>query len=58
MVIWLKDMGLQSKDGKEWKLTDEGKQYGATYPYERNGHSGYQLKWKTSVVNMILNHLK
>ena len=54
----LNEMNLQHKTGKEWELTEEGKQYGSMFPYERNGHTGYQLKWKTEIIEMIKNHLQ
>ena len=54
---YLKEMGLQHKPGKEWTLTEEGKKYGAMYPYENNGHSGFQLKWKVEIVQMIQDYL-
>lgn len=42
--------GLQYKDGKDWRLTDAGKEYGEEIPYTRNGHSGYRILWNLSVV--------
>ncbi|MED1303189.1 hypothetical protein BK704_19345 [[Bacillus thuringiensis] serovar konkukian] len=45
--------GLQAKIDKEWRLTDEGKKYGEELPYTRNGHSGYQIRWNESVVDVL-----
>ena len=45
--LYLRDLGLQHKFGKEWILTETGKQYG----YKNNGNT--QLKWKIDVVKMI-----
>lgn len=52
--LMLAERGLQYKDSSGWKLTDSGKHFGAMYPYERNGHTGYQLCWNQSVVTTLL----
>ena len=44
--LLLKNAGLQMKIGK-------GKNYGEEMPYERNGHSGYQIRWNESVVEVL-----
>ncbi|CUB52071.1 hypothetical protein BN2127_JRS10_01591 [Bacillus subtilis] len=49
----LQERGLQEKLDKEWRLTAEGKEYGEEMPYTRNGHSGYQIKWKESVIDVL-----
>ncbi|MEH7150547.1 antA/AntB antirepressor family protein [Bacillus thuringiensis] len=49
----LLEKGLQAKIDKEWRVTDEGKKYGEEMPYTRNGHSGYQIKWKESVLGVL-----
>lgn len=54
--LMLAERGLQYKDSSGWKLTDSGKHFGAMYPYERNGHTGYQLRWNQSVVTTLLNN--
>ncbi len=41
------------KIGKEWRITNKGKCYGEEMPYERNGHSGYQIRWNDSVVSVL-----
>ena len=46
--------GLQVKDGKGYRLTDEGKKYAEAMPYMRNGHSGYQIKWTPKTVTFLL----
>lgn len=45
--------GFQVKDGKGYKLTEEGKQYGELIPYNRNGHSGYQIQWNEKILNVL-----
>lgn len=49
----LESNGLQEKHGKEWRLTEEGKAYGESKPYNRNGHSGYQILWTPEVVDLL-----
>jgi len=45
--------GLQAKIDGEWRLTDDGKKYAGEYPYTRNGHSGYEIRWSESVVDYL-----
>ncbi|SDD88286.1 antA/AntB antirepressor family protein [Sporomusa acidovorans] len=49
----LMQKGLQAKIAGEWRLTDDGKQYAEEKPYERNGHSGYQIQWNESVIIVL-----
>jgi hypothetical protein len=63
----LEELGLQRKEtytrksrktGEDktetvWRLTENGKEYGEEYPYVRNGHSGYQIKWNDKVIELI-----
>ena len=49
----LAEAGLQYRDGKDWRLTDAGKAYGEEMPYTRNGHSGYQILWNESVLDVF-----
>ena len=51
--LLLKNAGLQMKIGKAWRITNKGKCYGEEMPYERNGHSGYQIRWNDSVVSVL-----
>jgi len=46
----LAERGLQEKRGKDWHLTESGKAYGEAKPYERGGHSGYQIMWRDEVI--------
>ncbi|MEC0667062.1 BRO family protein [Priestia flexa] len=43
----------KGKTKKQWRLTDEGKLYGEEFPFTRNGHSGYQIRWNKAVLNKI-----
>lgn len=49
----LAEAGLQYRDGKDWRLTDAGKVYGEEMPYTRNGHSGYQILWNETVIDVL-----
>ncbi|MBC1456250.1 ORF6N domain-containing protein [Listeria newyorkensis] len=50
----LVDKGLQVKDGKKWRMTEAGKQYGEVIPFTApNGHTDYQLKWNERVLEVF-----
>lgn len=50
----LAERGLQEKRGKDWHLTERGKPYGEAKPYERGGHSGYQIMWRDEVIAALM----
>ena len=51
----LVELGLQEKNGDDgYILTEEGKKYGEAIPFNNNGHSGYQILWNDSLINLIL----
>lgn len=52
----LKDAAFQFKQGKDWRLTDEGSAFGEEMPYSKNGHSGYQIRWNQNII-AALNEL-
>jgi len=53
-VVMLEADGLQYKDEKnQWRLTEEGKKYGEEFPFERNGHYGYQIRWNDKIIEWI-----
>jgi len=49
----LEAAGLQVKTDKKWRLTESGKQYGEEYPFERNGHSDYYIRWRESALEVV-----
>ena len=51
----LAKLGFQFKVGGDWKLTDEGKQYGSNIPYTnpRSGHKGFQIMWSEKVIPLL-----
>ena len=46
----LEDRGYQMRTANGWLLTDAGLQYGEAMPYARNGHTGYQILWRSTVL--------
>ena len=51
----LLEQGLQEKDENgSYRLTEKGKKYAEAMPYERNGHTGYQIKWSSAVSDFFL----
>jgi len=51
--LLLVERGLQVKQGTDWRLTDTGKKYAEEMPYNKNGHSGYQIQWNELVVEAL-----
>ncbi len=52
--VLLADKGLQYKnEKKQWRLTNEGKKYGEEFPFKRNGHSDYQIRWSNTIIEFI-----
>lgn len=49
----LQNAGLQVRFNGTWRLTKKGKAHGEEMPYERNGHSGYQIRWSESAVSVV-----
>lgn len=44
---------IDAKSRKNWRLTLKGKEYGEEFPFVRNGHSGYQIKWNESILALL-----
>jgi hypothetical protein len=51
--LGLQEQQIDTKGRKNWRLTQEGKEYGEEFPFVRNGHSGYQIKWNESILTML-----
>lgn len=51
--IKLAEKTLQFKDGRNWRLTEDGAQYGEELPFSRNGHSDYQIRWNENVLKIL-----
>jgi len=43
----------KDKIEKQWRLTEKGKKYAEEFPYSRNGHSGYEIRWSESVIEFL-----
>lgn len=54
----LAELGLQKKEGKEWRLTDKDREYGEEKPFTRNGHSGYNIGWNEKVLVLFEQPVK
>jgi len=54
----LERMGMLFKDGEQWKLTNAGTAFGEMKPFHRNGHSGYEIRWKPAVVNSMRHFIE
>ena len=46
----------KGKNKTEWNFTEQGKEYGNKFPYGKNGHAGYQIKWKESVIDILVKN--
>lgn len=52
--IMIANAGWKEKNAAgDWVLTEDGKPYGEMKPYHRNGHSGYDLRWKPAAVQAL-----
>lgn len=49
----LADAKFQYRDGKHWRITENGAAYGEEMPFTRNGHSGYQIRWNERILNAL-----
>lgn len=46
---------LQYKDGKNWRITQTGTEYGEEVPYTRHGHSDYRILWNKNILGVLRN---
>ncbi len=51
--LLLENLKYQVRDGDGWRIYGAGRFWGEEYPYSRNGHSGYQIKWKPEIIEKI-----
>ncbi|MGL9969486.1 ORF6N domain-containing protein [Enterococcus sp. DIV1420a] len=49
------EAGLQTRiEGSKYEITDAGEFYAELLPFSKNnGHNGYQIRWKKSVIELI-----
>ena len=46
-------LGYQTKIQGKWELTDSGKEYANSFAYEQNGHTSFQILWKSDVLDIL-----
>lgn len=55
----LAEFHFQHRDGKDWRLDENGKDYGEEKPYTApNGHSGWQIMWNENVISLLQPRLE
>lgn len=56
----LYDLGYQTKINKKWTLTDKANDYANQIPFqnENSGHMGFQIKWKNTILDVLLDYFK
>ncbi len=56
--LWLYNNKLQIQDSEigDWRLTEAGKQHAEEFPFTKNNHSGYQIKWRNSILPLMNVH--
>lgn len=48
------EKGLQIKNERgDWELTENGRKFAEALPFNRNGHSGYQILWREDVLETL-----
>lgn len=51
------EIGFQERVNNQWRLTKLAKGFGEMRPYERNGHSDYQIQWGEEVLAVLQEKL-
>lgn len=51
--LMLENLKFQVRDGDAWHIHGPGRFWGEEYPYSRNGHSGYQIRWKPEIIDKL-----
>lgn len=50
----LAELGFQHKEGKDWRLNENGRGYAEEKPYTaKHGHSGWQIMWNDEVIPIL-----
>ena len=58
MNLWLEEKGYQAKINGEWIPTDKGQPFAVRHQWVKGNKSGYNYKWKKSVLNTLINELR
>lgn len=51
-------LGYQTLDGNVWKITDKAKNLANIFPFENNNHTGYQIRWKCEIIDILIDYFK
>lgn len=54
----LSALGYQTSNENGWKITDKAKNLANIFPFENNNHTGYQIRWKNEVINILIEYFK
>mgnify|MGYP000850647021 CR=1 FL=1 len=46
-------LGYQTKIQGIWELTDSGKEYANSFAFDNHGHTGFQILWKSDVLDIL-----
>jgi prophage antirepressor-like protein len=46
-------LGYQTKIQGIWELTDSGKEYANSFAFDNHGHTGFQILWKSDVLDVL-----
>jgi phage anti-repressor protein len=49
----IENLGMSVRNNGNIELTEYGKSYGEAIPYSKNGHAGYQILWRESLVDLL-----
>ena len=52
----LENLGYQTKENKGWKITDKAEELANMFPYENNKHTGYQIRWKYEIIDVLIEY--
>ena len=52
----LENLGYQTKENKDWKITKKAENFANMFPYENNNHTGYQIRWKPQIIDVLIEY--
>ena len=52
----LENLGYQTKENKGWKIKDKAEELANMFPYENNKHTGYQIRWKYEIIDVLIEY--
>ena len=54
----LSALGYQTSNENGWKIADKAKNLANIFPFENNNHTGYQIRWKNEVIDILIDYFK